>query len=452
MRPSVYIFMSHNRSIVFILMAYLMLAILYAVLVPPWETPDEPAHYRYVVQLAERWRPPADPGIRQRDSFCRDYDFTTSNYEWYHPAFGYLPLAVAYKVLSAMVPYSFPADFPPFNPMFCSDPFTNPNLFRIEAPYLLEIWRDQWGLLILRFLSSIWGLVVIYATYRIGQYMKMEGFEIVAASWVAFLPQFTFINASVRNDTVANAISALLLLFAIKMQRSSRHRYLLTSIMGLFLGAGILTKLTIAYLIPIAIAVVLFSAQKSWKECCWLLLCLLTPLFVLVGWYYLYYPEARAALAYTSTQLKINPRSFSWAYWKPFFPMFVELYFARFGWANVQIPSGWIKVVGGIWVLSFSVSMFYLWRKKETLENFTLMLLLWGLFLAFVGVIRYNFSVFQPQGRFLFPAIISWAILGTWGLSKVLPKQAKAPIGFAIAFFLLAFNLRSLSVLVSVYY
>jgi len=448
---------SQKALLVLVLSAYLILAAFYAVLVPPWETPDEPAHYRYVVQLAARWRPPTDPGIRQRDSFCRDYTFTTSNYEWYHPALGYLPLAVAYKILSKVVPYSLPENIPPFNPLFCSDPFTNPNLFHIETPRLLAIWRGQWGIIILRVFSCIWGLAVIYAAYQIGCRLNMRGFELVAAGWIAFLPQFTFISASIRNDTMANAISAVFFLIAAKMQSSSPHRNLLAVIMGLVLGMGILTKMTTAYLIPVALAAVAFSARYSRREWTQLIFYLTVPCLALIAGYYLYYPEAQIALSYMSAQMNPHPRSFSWAYWKPFFPMLVELFFARFGWANVRIPGAWIQVASGIWILGAMLSILYairLMRKKESRETQipVITLLVLGIFLALIGVIRYNFAVFQPQGRFLFPAIVGWALLGTWGLSKVLPKWAIVPVGLALTAFMLIFNLRSLIAVASVYY
>jgi predicted membrane-bound mannosyltransferase len=36
-----------------VLLAYAVLAVLYAVKTPPWQVPDEPAHYNYIRQVAE---------------------------------------------------------------------------------------------------------------------------------------------------------------------------------------------------------------------------------------------------------------------------------------------------------------------------------------------------------------------------------------------------------------
>lgn len=444
------------RPLLVIMLAYSALAILYAVLTPPWETPDEPAHYRYVMQLADRWRPPTDPMIRQRDRFCRDYTYISSNYEWYHPALGYLPLAAVYRMLKLVTPHSLPADIPPFNPLFCSDPFQYPNLFSLEATHPLEVWQHNWGILILRVISSAWGLAVIYATYRTGQLLEMGGFEVVAAGWVAFLPQFTFINASVRNDTLSNAFAALLFLLSAEMQVFPQRRNRIALIMGLAVGTGMLTKLTLAYLIPTVLLASALPPSLPTKERIRSLACISAVSLALVALYYLGYQEARAALLYTEAQMQIIPESLSRAYWKPFFPMLVDLFFARFGWANVVVPAWWIKVAFGIWVLGAGLSLYQLIRllkrKEERVKSHILVILFAGVFLAFAGVVRYNLSHFQPQGRFLFSALVGWALLGTWGISTTLPKRTRFLTGLIMMGFMLLFNLRSLAILASAYY
>ena len=45
-----------------LLLAYLFLATLFVLRTPPWQAPDEPAHYNYVRQLAEGELPVIEPG------------------------------------------------------------------------------------------------------------------------------------------------------------------------------------------------------------------------------------------------------------------------------------------------------------------------------------------------------------------------------------------------------
>ena len=42
----------HKIILVLIAVMYCALSVMYAILTPPWESPDEPAHYLYVSQLA----------------------------------------------------------------------------------------------------------------------------------------------------------------------------------------------------------------------------------------------------------------------------------------------------------------------------------------------------------------------------------------------------------------
>ena len=83
----------HKIILVLIAVMYCALSVMYAILTPPWESPDEPAHYLYVSQLATRWRPPQKSTIQQTNRFSKDQAFISSNYEWYQPALGYLPAA-----------------------------------------------------------------------------------------------------------------------------------------------------------------------------------------------------------------------------------------------------------------------------------------------------------------------------------------------------------------------
>ena len=448
------------KSLHVIMFVYCVLTTLYAVLTPPWETPDEPAHYRYVVQLADRWRPPSDPLVRQTDRFCRDRAYVVSNYEWYHPFLGYLPGAIAYSIVSLAAPESLPGRVPPFNPSFCSDPFTHPSLFELEATSPLDIWHDNWGLLILRILSSLWGLIVIYAVHRTGKYLGMKGFETVAAAWVAFLPQFVFISASVRNDTAGNAIAALLFLLSTQMQVRPQRCKRTTLTMGLLLAAGMLTKLTLAYLIPVVLLVVMVPPVGSPCSRSWLrsAVRVLSPTLIAVSLYYLGFQEARMALSHTRMQMGVRSEALTLSYWRPFLPMLTDLFFARFGWANVIVPSCWIKVASGVWIAGSVLSLLQILRlsveKQKPNTTRTVLLLALGLFFSLLGVIRYNLSQFQPQGRFLFPALVPWALVGTWGLAEILTKHPKlrSLVGLALIGFWLLFNLRSLIELFITYY
>jgi len=62
-------FVRFRNPLLAIILAYLVVGALYAALTPPWQAPDEPAHYNYVRYLAENRRLP----VLQMGDYPHDY-------------------------------------------------------------------------------------------------------------------------------------------------------------------------------------------------------------------------------------------------------------------------------------------------------------------------------------------------------------------------------------------
>lgn len=441
------------RQLIFILICaiYLALAFAYAVLVPPWESPDEPAHYLYAMQLAERARPPLQPTVRQRDSFCRDYPYISSNYEWYQPALGYLPAAVIYRALDVFSPGGLPRTISPLNPQFCSNPHMYPNLFTHTNLKMFEIWKNSWGLLVIRIYLSLFGLAVIYASYKIGcECDQADGWlGITVAGWVAFLPQFTFVNASIRSDTLTNAIAAFVLLLAAMMQTSRAHTHKLALGIGILLGLGLLSKHTFVYIAPIGLLAVILTNPRDPRA--WLkpLILMILPALVLVAAYYLAFVEARAALDYTvgtPSKMRVRPEHFNLEYlYQALYDLLIGFFFGRFGWLNVQVPASWSRIAFGIWSVGTIITIAQTWRQRHNLETTpsikTVFLFSTTILLTVIGLLL---SIFRPGERHLYPTLAAWSFLGFWGWWQILSPRDKKIVTMAALGFMLAFNLYAL--------
>lgn len=439
-----------QRVFILVCVTYLVLASAYAILVPPWESPDEPAHYLYAMQLAERARPPLQPTVQQKDYFCRDDAFISSNYEWYQPAVGYLPAALIYKTLALLAPHSLPHTIPPLNPQFCVDPFTHHNLFIHPNLKVFEIWKTEWGLLIIRLFLSLFGLVVIYATYQVGNACDRKNWlGIGAASWVAFLPQFTFINASVRSDTLTNTIAALVLLLAVLMQLPHAHTNRLALAIGFLLGVGLLCKYTFVYILPVGLLAVILTSPRAPHLWIKPLILMGLPTLTLVAIYYLAFAEARTALIYTfNSALRLDPNTLNWKYLtKVLQPLFIEIFFARFGWANVTVPGILSHGAFAIWGIGIVSALGHLWWLRRTIDPHTqkiILLLSVSILFAITGVIRFNLSTFQPQGRLLFPALVAWAVVSIWSWYQLLSPRAQKIATITLSGSMLVFNLYAI--------
>lgn len=451
------------RQLTFILICaiYLALAFAYAILVPPWESPDEPAHYLYVKQLAERARPPLQPTVRQTQSFCRDYAYISSNYQWYQPAFGYLPAAVLYKMLNLVAPRSLPHTIPPLNPQFCSNPSTYPNLFT-HTNRIFDIWGNTWGLLVMRLYLALFGLLIIYVAYKIG-YMcdYTEGWlGIVTAGWIAFLPQFTFVNASVRSDTLTNAIAALVLLLCALMQQKTSfvNTNKLALGVGFLLGLGLLSKHTFVYIIPIVLLTAILTNPHSPRTWFRMVVLVIFPAIILVAAYHLIFVEARIALVYTiatPSKMRMRPEQFNLEYLtQALHDLLIGFFFGRFGWLNVTIPASWNRIAFGIWSIGLIITLTQAWRQRYNLKALpsikTVLLFSITILFAVIGLLL---SVFRPGERHLYPTLAGWSFLGFWGWWQILSTRGKKIVTLGTLGFMLAFNLYALFfVLVPAYY
>jgi len=225
-----------------IIVLYLVLGSLYAIYTPDWQAPDEPAHFNYVKFVAEQHRFPI---LKLGD----------------YPA----PYLEEIKA----------AHFPPgmsIEPIRYE--FHQPPLYYLMAVPLF--WLGGGALLSVRLLSVATGavlLLVIYWAVREvapGRLLLALG----ATAFAAFLPMHLAITAAANNDSLAELLLALSLLFAIrylKDAQSTRDRperrkseMRLLFLLGITTGLGFLTK-TSDYVIPLVVLAAI-ALRHLWLE------------------------------------------------------------------------------------------------------------------------------------------------------------------------------------------
>ena len=170
-----------------ILIVYAALGILFAVKTPPWQNPDEPAHYNYIAHVATEGRLPV---LRMGD-----YDEA------------YLERLKAEK-------------FPP-------DLSIEPVRYESHQPplyYLLAVpfyWMGQGGLLALRLFSVVLGGGVVLLVFLCARAAVAGAPHIAlgAAGFAAFLPMHAALMASVNNDVLAELLIAGAVLALLRWQR-----------------------------------------------------------------------------------------------------------------------------------------------------------------------------------------------------------------------------------------
>jgi len=433
-----------------ILILYLGQTALYAFFTPAWESPDEPSHYLYTAYLARYVRPP-NPSPTQMIGQFYEGGYVTSMYEWYHPALGYAWQAIALRVIAIIDASLCPTDFPPVNPLFVRQPLQNAHLFLPEriTPYALP--HADVGLLLLRWASALLGVPLIGAAYRAARLVMPDsaGLALTVAGLIAFIPQFDFISATLRNDTANNLTSALCILLLLRVITApSTHSGRLALGCGGVLGIALLTKATAIFLLPAA-ALAFWLAPYARAHRAKMIAYASVALAIVVGTYLLCYVEARYALAHSFAQTVIRHQP-TFDYFFNILLILRDWFWARFGWANIAVPDTGIilgTMLGLIGIAITLVRGLYEWRTRRgsSIELRQLLLLATTILLNLALVFRYNLYEFQPQGRFLFPSLVPLGILVLWGAWRTLGTRSRIALGWVSVCAMFAFACLSLT-------
>ncbi len=372
---------------------YLVLAWGFATRTPPWQVPDEPAHYNYIRFIATTGRLPVlQPG---------DYD---QNY------------------LSEIVSRGFPPELP-IDPLRYE--FHQPPLYYLlMTPIFLLSGGD---LLSLRLFSAILGLLqILLAFIAVSRlFPERPAWALGTAAVFAFLPQHLAMNTGVNNDALAEVLILGMWVWIAHELRGHPHRR--AWIGGLLLGAGFLTKTTVYPMALVLLAAVLArdaAAGRPWLERLrrltpWLLPALAIGALwwirngILYGW-----PDF-LGLQQHDRVVAGQPRTSEWiarygliATLDRFRTFTFQSFWGQFGWMGVVLEARWYLLFAWLTVLGLLGLMLHLGRERHRSP-------LWGvrgvLMLLSTGLtagtyLWYNLSFVQHQGRYLFPALLPIAL------------------------------------------
>lgn len=393
--------------------AYVAIAVLYAVYTPVWQVPDEPAHYNYVRALAEDGRfPVMEPG---------DYDSD------------YLELLKN-------------QDFPPglsVDSLEYED-HQLPLYYLLAAPVYLLFGG---AVLPLRLISVLFGaalLAVAYATVR-AVFPERPELALVAAAFIAFIPQHVAMTAGVSNDALTELVIGSTLWALVVYVGGERDR---PWHVGLLLAAALLTKVSAWVVVVVAAAAVAVRWRRegrTWRwaarQLLWMLipaLLLFAPWFVRGGLTYGWHdPLARARhdeVVAGQMRLAEYLDRYGWAaYWDRAWNFTFHSFWGQFGWMEVVLPN---LIYQALLLFSAGLVAGFLWwlfgRRRPRLtphQRVSLLLFLISSALTLIVYVRYNMIFVQHQGRYLFPAVIPIGTAAALGLSKLaslLPSSTRA--------------------------
>jgi 4-amino-4-deoxy-L-arabinose transferase-like glycosyltransferase len=410
---------NQRLALVFILIGYFVVGTLFAVRTPPWQAPDEPAHYNYIAQVANNGCCPViEPGdwnqayLRQltTNHFAPDSlaNLVTIQYEDHQPPLYYLIQAVVY---------------------------------RLTGGSLLE----------LRLVSLVIGAGVVVSAYAVGRVLvpKRPQIALGAALFVAFLPQHIAMLAAVDNDSLAELIIGVTVWATLVYLRlpdspddvGARHalplqkRFTPTpAMLGLLVGLGLLTKVSTLFLlglVPLAIFLRWWTTRRT-TGLRGLIMPLVTfaiPALILgglwaarnVGVYG--FPDV-FGLRQHNMVVADQPRTadhladIGWpAYLREAAQTTFDSFWGQFGWMALPMP-GWVYTAIIALMLAvligLAVHVFILRHPDDPPFSARVIIVLLGL-LAALQYVYYNTEFLQFQGRYLYAGLIAfglWVALG----------------------------------------
>lgn len=421
---------------------YLAMGGAFALSVPAWQVPDEPAHYNYIRQLAQQGQVPViAPG---------DYD----------GEFNMRRIAPPNARLG-------PEDAARLEAVQYED--HQPPLYYLLAAPLFALTGGS--LAALRLWSVAIGALVIVFAYlaALEIFPGRIGLAATAAALIALLPQHVHMLAGVNNDALAEALLAAAVWQTVRLIRLGEALPVAErGLLAVLCGLCFLTKTTAYYVFPVAGLAVLAitgarGARRLWPAARFGLLAMLIGL----PWW------ARNLAVYGGLDVMgLNRHDVvvvgqtTTAEWIAAHGLFSlgdrESYLVRgatftfqswwgmFGWLSVSLPSWLYAALLAFTLISGGLFLAWWWRRRKGLtpaqaRAFTALA---GLALITgLGFIWYNTKYVQHQGRYLFPALIPVALALALGWQTALSRWPRIERWFWLVFALALFILDGYALL-----
>jgi 4-amino-4-deoxy-L-arabinose transferase-like glycosyltransferase len=433
-----------------IIVIYLVIGTLYALLTPPWQIPDEPAHYNYVRFVAENLHYP----VLQMGHYPHEY-------------------------LEEIKAKRFP-------PEMSIDPiryeFHQPPLYySLAVPFywLTQFWPPAQQVIVLRFLSLLLGGGVVYLAYFISRevFPASQVLALGTAAFVAGVPMHLAMLAAVNNDGLAELILAGILWMLVRYVKErekgkegteGRVPWRLVGL-GVLVGLGMLTKTTTLISIPLVLVAVVLTIGHRSSAIGPRLSTLRSPLFAIflpallltLPWFirnaYVY--GGLDILGWTRHdaivigQLRTADGLAQYGaarLVKKFVLTTFRSFWAQFGWMGVLVDERIYLILAlfcAIVGLGFLIYLARVIRQRDTLSAYqkaALGLLALSASLTLLSYLWYNYKFVQHQGRYLFPALIPLGLFFALGLREVLAKERAKIIAALCLLALLALAARGL--------
>ena len=412
-----------------IIVSYLVLGTLYAFETPAWQAPDEPAHFNYVKHVAENGRlpelcegdfPHVYLEMLKKWGFPPEQSIERIRYESHQPPLYYVLAAGAYRLASL-----FPG---------------------LPMPQTLRLF--SLGL----------GALFLWVTYRLVRviYPSQALVALGAAAFCATLPMHLAVTGSVNNDVLVELLLATLVW---QLVRSRAWTFGRAVGIGALLGLALLTKVQAYVGFGLALFALAWDAWRPrderghhpWGRTVVLGMVMLATALVIASPWLL-----RNARLYGPTDLlglqrhdqvvegQLTTREYLAQHGplnllRSFVVTTFQSFWGQFGWMGVVLHFRYYMawaIFSGLVLVGLAIYLARVLRGAEGLspeaKRGLLLLLVWAAATT-LGYLWYNTKYVQHQGRYLFPALVPWAVALALGLREILGRSTGLAVLVAAA-------------------
>jgi len=404
--------------LVLILVVYLTVGALYAVYTPPWQVPDEPAHYNYIHALASTGQFP----IIEMGDYDQTYLTRLVFEERFSPDLSIAPLTYE--------------DWQP------------PLYYALAVPVFL---LTGGSLIALRLFSVLLGAGVVVFAFLIARqvFPRHPIAALGTAAFVACVPQHVAMMAGVNNDSLAELLMAAVMF---RVFQISNFRFQISNwgIVGVLLGFGLVTKLSFYIAVPLVAWALIrrltadggrrsavssqssnaLVAKQKWSPISQSVLVLVPALLIALPWWArniaVYgWPDFMGQLRHNAVVVG-QPTSAWWIEqygWgdllRRFFTFTFQSFWGQFGWMTVPMAPRYYWVLGILSLVALIGFIGAAWpRRKYLITNTHFQLLGAWVLLNVLMYLYYNLMFVQHQGRYLFLALVPIGLAFTVGLRQ----------------------------------
>ena len=398
---------------------FALCAALWSLATPPFESPDETGHARYVNFLLEYRRLP----VAGRDAPG----------EAHQPPL-YYALAASVAYVSGLGPVALE---PRRNPAFRWYGGREENKYSHDGDESPPLAGSARSLHWLRLLSVAMGMATVLLVHFMGSGTGDLLAPSMAAAMAAFIPQFTFISGCLNNDNLASLLAAATLAcLARAMSRPGRLE--LWAGAGIFAGLALLTKFTALTLLPCGLVALWLARSCGPARITRAAAAFLAPALALPAPLFLRNllvmgdPLGAAAQVETLPHL-LDRKALVSSYFVGEMPaVLFRSFWGTFGWMSLKLP-GVLYAMALVLTAAAVFGLFAMRRDDVTRRLHTLLAA--AIAIQLVQIVIYNLSFTQAQGRFLFPVIGPICILMCAGLlqaARGLRLPALSPRGAGV--------------------